>query len=344
MRILVTGSDGYIGSVLCPYLAERGIDVVGLDTGFYRTGLLYDAGEPSVTTITRDIRELAPSDLEGFDAVVHMAELSNDPVGQLAPTITYDINHEGSVRLATAAKAAGVGHFVYTSSCSVYGRSDGLVDEESPLDPQTAYADCKRLVERDVSALASDGFSPTFLRNATAYGASPRLRFDVVVNNLCGLAWTTREIRMESDGTPWRPLVHVEDICQAIARVLVAPRETVHDVILNVGDRDANYQIREIAEIVGGVFPGCDVIIGDRGADERSYRVSFDRIHDVLPGFSCEWTVERGARSLRDVFDAVGLTAEEFKSRSFTRLLQIEHLRATEQIDEAFYWSPTARR
>ncbi len=343
MRILVTGSDGYIGSVLCPYLAERGIDVVGLDTGFYRTGLLYDAGEPSVTTITRDIRELAPSDLEGFDAVVHMAELSNDPVGQLAPTITYDINHEGSVRLATAAKAAGVGHFVYTSSCSVYGRSDGLVDEESPLDPQTAYADCKRLVERDVSALASDGFSPTFLRNATAYGASPRLRFDVVVNNLCGLAWTTREIRMESDGTPWRPLVHVGDICQAIARVLVAPRETVHDVILNVGDRDANYRIREIAEIVGDVFPGCDVIIGDRGADERSYRVSFDRIHDVLPGFSCEWTVERGARSLRDVFDAVGLTAEEFKSRSFTRLLQIEHLRATEQIDEAFYWSPTAR-
>ncbi len=297
-----------------------------------------------MTTITRDIRELEPSDLEEFDAVVHMAELSNDPVGQLAPTITYDINHEGSVQLATAAKTAGLSRFVYTSSCSVYGRSDGLVDEESPLDPQTAYADCKRLVERDVSALASDGFSPTFLRNATAYGASPRLRFDVVVNNLCGLAWTTREIKMESDGTPWRPLVHVEDICQAIARVLAAPRETVHDVILNVGDRDANYQIREIAEIVGGVFPGCEVTIGDRGADERSYKVSFARIHDVLPDFSCEWTVERGARSLREIFEAVGLTAEEFKSRSFTRLLQIEHLRATEQIDEGFFWSPTASR
>ena len=297
-----------------------------------------------MTTITRDIRELEPSDLEEFDAVVHMAELSNDPVGQLSPTITYDINHEGSVQLATAAKTAGLSRFVYTSSCSVYGRSDGLVDEESPLDPQTAYADCKRLVERDVSALASDGFSPTFLRNATAYGASPRLRFDVVVNNLCGLAWTTREIKMESDGTPWRPLVHVEDISQAIARVLAAPRETVHDVILNVGDRDANYQIRELAEIVGGVFPGCEVTIGDRGADERSYRVSFARIHDVLPDFSCEWTVEKGARSLREVFEAVGLTAEDFKSRSFTRLLQIEHLRATEQIDEGFFWSPTARR
>jgi nucleoside-diphosphate-sugar epimerase len=164
------------------------------------------------------------------------------------------------------------------------------------------------------------------------------------VNNLCGLAWTTREIKMESDGTPWRPLVHVEDICQAVARVLAAPRETVHDVILNVGDRDANYRIREVAEIVGGVFPGCEVTIGDRGADERSYRVSFARIHDVLPGFNCEWTVERGARSLREVFEAVGLTEEEFKSRSFTRLLQIEHLRATEQIDEAFYWSSTARR
>ena len=205
--------------MLCPYLVERGFDIVGLDTGFYRDGLLYDPGQSPVTTITRDIRELEPSDLEEFDAVVHMAELSNDPVGQLAPTITYDINHEGSVRLASAAKTAGLSRFVYTSSCSVYGRSDGLVDEESPLDPQTAYADCKRLVERDVTALASDGFSPTFLRNATAYGASPRLRFDVVVNNLCGLAWTTREIKMESDGTPWRPLVHVEDICQAIARV-----------------------------------------------------------------------------------------------------------------------------
>jgi len=341
MNVLVTGSDGYIGSVLCPYLVQRGLDVVGLDTGFYRTGLLYDPAADPVATITRDIRGLVPRDLEGFDAVVHMAELSNDPLGQFAPTITYEINHEGSVRLATAAKAAGVGRFVYTSSCSVYGRSDNeLVDEGSSLDPQTAYADCKRLVERDVSALAADGFSPTFLRNATAYGASPRMRFDIVVNNLCGLAWTTREIRMESDGTPWRPLVHVLDICQAIAHVLDAPRSVVHDQIVNVGDRDANYQIRDIAEIVGRVFPDCDVTVGGRSPDERSYRVSFAKIHELLPAFACDWTVERGARELREIFAAVRLDEDGFRSRNFTRLKQIEHLRRAGRLDESFNWTP----
>jgi nucleoside-diphosphate-sugar epimerase len=340
MRVLVTGSDGYIGSVLGPYLGERGFDVVGVDTGFYRGTPLYDAATARIETFARDIRHLRESDLAGFDAVVHMAELSNDPVGQLAPTITYDINHRGSVRLALAARAGGVERFVYTSSCSVYGRSDDeLVDEDSPLDPQTAYAVCKRLVERDVSALASDGFSPTFLRNATAYGASPRMRFDIVVNNLCGLAWTTQEVRVESDGTPWRPLVHVLDISRAIADVLEAPREVVHGVVLNVGDRDANYQIREIAEIVARVFPDCDVTIGGRSPDERSYRVSFARIHELLPGFACDWTVERGARELRDIFAAVGLTSDEFLSRDFTRLKQIEHLLAAREIDESFYWT-----
>jgi nucleoside-diphosphate-sugar epimerase len=341
MRVLVTGSDGYIGSVLGPYLLDRGHEIVGLDAGFYRAGWLYNPGTPAVPTLTRDIREVTEADLEGFDAIVHMAELSNDPLGQLAPAITYDINHHGSVLLAKAAREAGVERFVYTSSCSVYGRSDReLVDEESPLDPQTAYADCKRLVERDVSALAADSFSPTFLRNATAYGASPRMRFDVVVNNLCGLAWTTREIKMESDGTPWRPLVHVEDICQAIARVLVAPRATVHNLTLNVGDQASNYQIREIAEIVVGAFPGCEVSVGSRSADERSYRVSFAKIHELLPSFACAWTVELGARQLRDVFAAVDLKGEDFRSRSFTRLKQIEYLLHTGQIDESFSWTP----
>ena len=341
MRILVTGSDGYIGSLLGPHLAAQGHDVVGLDAGFYRVGWLYNPGTPEIPTLTRDIRELKQADLESFGAVVHMAELSNDPLGQLAPTITHEINHQGSVQLAEAAKAAGVERFVYTSSCSVYGDAEqDLVDEESPLRPQTAYAICKERVELDVANFAADDFSPTFLRNATAYGASPRMRFDIVLNNLCGLAWTIREIRMESDGTPWRPLVHILDICKAIARVLEAPREVVHNQILNVGDRDANYQIREVAEIVGRVFPGCEVTVGVRGGDLRSYRVSFAKIHELLPDFECDWDVELGARQLLEVFSAVDLTEEEFRSRFFTRLKQVEYLLRTGQIDASFFWRP----
>lgn len=342
MRVLVTGSDGYIGSVLCPVLCKRGLDVVGLDSGFYRAAWLYEPGTPRPPTLTRDIRSITADDLAGFDAVVHMGELSNDPLGQLAPDLTHEINHQGSVRLAQVAKKAGVSRFVYTSSCSVYGAAqEDVVDESSPLRPQTAYAECKQLVERDVSELAGGGFSPTFLRNGTAFGASPRMRFDIVLNNLCGLAWTTREIRMESDGTPWRPLVHVRDICQAIALVLEAPIDAVHGEVLNVGDRDGNYQIRELAETVGRVFPGCAVTVGQQGADRRSYRVSFRKVHEHLPQFACAWDVERGARELLAVFTAVGLTEADFRSRLYTRLLQIEHLRATGQVDASLFWRPT---
>ncbi len=341
MRILVTGSDGYIGSVLGPYLAEQGHDVVGVDTGFYRGGWLYEPQTRTIPALFRDIRTLTESDLDGFDGVVHMAELSNDPLGQLSPTITYEINHAGSVHMATVARAAGVGRFVYTSSCSVYGEADeDLVDEASRLRPQTAYAECKQLVERDVAALATDDFSPVFLRNATVYGASPRMRFDIVLNNLCGFAWTTREIRMESDGTPWRPIVHVLDVCKAIRCSLEAPRNVVHSQILNVGDRDANFQVREIAEIVGRVFPACEVTVGTRGSDQRSYRVSFAKIHDLLPSFACDWTPEFGARQLLEVFRAADLTEEDFRSRVFTRLKQIEYLLRTGQIDETFSWRP----
>jgi nucleoside-diphosphate-sugar epimerase len=341
VRVLVTGSEGYIGTLLCPYLAGRGHDVVGLDAGFYASARLYDDGaDAGIERRGGDIRQLSVSDLEGFDAVVHMAELSNDPLGQLAPSVTYEINHQGSVKLASTAKTAGVGRFVYTSSCSVYGAADQeIVDEESPLHPQTAYAVCKQLVERDVAELAADGFTPTFLRNATACGASPRLRFDVVLNNLCGLAWTTKEIRMESDGTPWRPLVHVLDICQAIGRTLAAPVDRVHNQILNVGDTGGNYRIRQIAEIVGGVFPGCTVAVAGSSPDARSYRVSFAKIQDVLPGFACEWNAERSARQLLDVFDRVGLSEEDFRSRDYTRLKQIEHLLQAGEIDESFYWT-----
>ncbi len=342
MRVLVTGSDGYIGSLLVPHLVESGHEVVGVDASFYRARPLYeDDASLAAETRTKDIRSLEPSDFEGVDAVVHMAELSNDPLGQLAPGVTHEINHHGSLHVATTAKAAGVERFVYTSSCSVYGAAtQELVDEESPLAPQTEYAVCKVLVERDVTAMADDGFSPTFLRNATAYGASPRLRFDVVLNNLCGLAWTTREIRMESDGTPWRPLVHVLDICSAVANVLAAPRERVHNQILNVGAPGANYQIRDIAAIVGDVFPDCEVTVGERGADARSYRVSFAKLHQVLPDFRARWDPEAGARQLLEVFSRVGLSHDDFVSRRFTRLKQIEHLLSTGQIDGSFFWRP----
>ena len=340
MRVVVTGSEGYIGSVLCPYLVERGHDVVGVDSGFYRSPLLYEEPSTAVETWQKDIRHLETRDLDGADAIVHMAELSNDPVGQLAPDVTYEINHRGSLHLAEAAKAAGVPRFVYTSSCSVYGASDQeLVDEESPLSPQTAYAECKELVERDVALMAEDAFSPTFLRNATACGASPRIRFDVVLNNLSGLAWTTKDIRMESDGSPWRPIVHVVDICEAIACALDAPRERIHNEVLNVGDTSSNYRIRELAEIVGAVFPDCSVSIAGRSPDSRSYRVSFEKIRELMPEFTCSWDAERSARQLLDVFSRVELTEETFRARPFTRLKQIEHLVATGQIDDAFFWT-----
>jgi nucleoside-diphosphate-sugar epimerase len=340
VKVLVTGTQGYIGSLLGPFLLSRDHEVLGVDAGFYRSAWLSDRpAAEAVETLQRDIRDLAVDDLRGFDAVVHMAELSNDPLGQLAPHVTRLINHGGSVHLARVAREAGVERFVYTSSCSVYGAAEeDVVDEASPLRPQTEYAECKRLVEQDVGAMAGDSFSPTFLRNATAYGASPRLRFDIVLNNLCGLAWTTREIRMESDGTPWRPLVHVLDICKAIALTLEAPRERVHAGVLNVGDATANYQIRQVAEVVAGVFPGCEVSVGGRSPDARSYRVAFDRIREALPGFGCDWNAERGAGELLDLFERVGLDEEDFRSRRFTRLKQIEHLLSSGRIDGDFRW------
>ena len=298
MKILVTGTDGYLGCLLAPELLRDGHEVRGVDTGFYKSGWLYSGVDATVQTLAKDIRRLTPADLEGADAVVHMAELSNDPLGQLSPRITYEINHEGSVRLAQLAKRAGVDRFVYMSSCSVYGVADGEVDETSPVNPQTAYAECKTLVERDLLAMASDTFAPTFLRNATAFGASPRMRFDIVLNNLAGLAWTEQKIAMISDGTPWRPLVHGLDIAKAIRCVLAAPVELVAGEVYNVGSSEQNYRVREIAEIVGAEFPGCQVSFGASGGDNRSYRVSFDKINNKLPGFSCDWDAVAGARQL----------------------------------------------
>jgi len=343
MKLFVTGVEGYIGCLLVPMLQARGHDVVGFDTGFYRDGWLFSdralvPGFPR--TINRDIREIELDDLRGMDAIVHMAELSNDPLGENDPDLTYLINHRASVRLAELARQAGVQRFIYTSSCSVYGLSDGqeAMTESSPTNPQTAYARCKTFVERDVMAMASRDFSPTFLRNATAYGASPRMRFDIVLNNLCGIAATTGKIVMTSDGTPWRPLVHVLDICEAIACALEAPLDAVHAEIFNVGHDADNYQVREIAQIVALAYPGCELTFGPPGGDNRSYRVSFAKIRDQLPGFECRWDARKGARQLHDVFERIGLDASVFNARPFTRLKQIKYLLLSGQVDEQLFW------
>lgn len=340
MKILVTGTEGYLGTLLAPLLIERGHEVTGVDTGYYRSGYLYNAKGNQPKTLIKDIRHLTLEDLKGHDAVVHMAELSNDPTGELAPHITYEVNHKGSVRLAQLAKEAGVRRFIYMSSCSVYGVADGdaPVTEETPSNPQTAYAICKTLCERDIMPLADSKFSPVFFRNSTAFGASPRQRFDIVVNNLCGLAWTTKEIKMISDGSPWRPLVHGLDIGKAICCALDAPVDAIHGQILNIGSNDQNYRVREVAEIVAENFPGCTTTFGVQGADNRSYRVSFDKLAKHLPEFKCDWDVPKGAKQFYELFQQIDFTKEDFFSRGFTRLKQLEYLIRTEQIDQDFFW------
>jgi len=337
VRVLVTGTEGYLGCLLAATLMDDH-DVIGVDTGYYKNGWLYAGVDRTPVTLAKDIRRLGPADLAGVDAVVHMAELSNDPIGDLIGDVTYDINHAGSVHLAQVARQAGVQRFVYMSSCSVYGVAGGTVDEGSPIDPQTSYARCKALVERDVGALATDGFSPTFLRNATAFGASPRMRFDIVLNNLSGLAWTERRIAMTSDGTPWRPLVHGLDIAKAIRMTLAAPRDAVHGQVFNVGSEANNYTVRQIAETVAAEFPGCEVSFGPPSADNRSYRVAFDKIQEVLPGFTCDWDAAAGAAQLHRVFQGIALDEETFTGRGHTRLKQIQHLMRSGQVDDDLYW------
>jgi len=341
MRILVTGSDGYIGTLLAPMLCAKGYSVTGLDTGYYRDGQLYHhPADLLPSRINRDLRTISENDLYGYEAVVHLAELSNDPLSELNPEITYEINHRSSVRLALLCKKAGVRRFVYASSCSVYGAADAdLLDEESPTDPQTVYARCKVMVEQDVSRLASPDFSPTFLRNATAFGASPSMRFDLVLNNLAGLAWTSGTIQMTSDGTPWRPLVHVLDICRAIELVLESPAEAVHNQILNIGSTTENYQVRQIAEIVSTGLPGCRLFCGASGSDSRSYRVSFQKIRRLIPSFECTWTAASGVQQLFDLFRRIDMNSEVFQFRCYTRLRQLAHLLKTGQIDARLFWS-----
>lgn len=342
MKILVTGTEGYIGAILAPRLLAEGHDVIGVDTGFYRDGWLYSRHNDTPEQprmLNKDLRHLNEDDLESVDVVVHLAELSNDPLGQNNPEVTYKINHQGSVALAELCKKVGIERFVYTSSCSVYGAGSGdFLDETSAVNPQTAYAECKVMVEKDVGSLADDSFSPVFLRNATAYGASPRMRFDIVLNNLSGIAWTENKIAMTSDGTPWRPLVHVQDICTAIICAINAPKDAIHNEIFNVGNTNNNYRVKEIAEIVGQEFPGCEVTFGDNGGDNRSYRVNFDKIANQLPGFACAWNAEKGAKQLRSMYEQIAMSKETFNAKPFTRLKQLLYLIETKQIDQDFFW------
>ncbi|MDH3692582.1 MAG: SDR family oxidoreductase [Gammaproteobacteria bacterium] len=343
MKIFLTGTDGYIGAVLADRLLKTGHEVIGFDTGYYRRGWLFNDPaylDRSPSTICADVRRVTQELLRDVDAVIHLAELSNDPLGESNRAVTFDINHQGTLQLAEAARRAGVARFIYTSSCSVYGVSDEeVVNEISPVNPQTAYAECKVLVEREVAEMATTDFWPVFLRNATAYGISPRMRFDIVLNNLCGLAWTTGKIAMTSDGTPWRPIVHIEDICAAIECSLTAPADVITGQVFNVGSNKENYRVREIAKIVQDVFPDCALTFGDSGGDNRSYKVNFDKIHSELPGFSCSWSAVDGARQLRAMFERIKMTPEQFNAVPYTRLKCLNELKDTGQIDADYYWS-----
>jgi nucleoside-diphosphate-sugar epimerase len=339
VKVLVTGHEGYIGAVLCPMLRARGHQVRGLDVGFF-SDYEFLPYEPTTAPGRLDVRSLGVADVAGVDAVIHLAALSNDPMGQLDPSLTAEINHRGSVRLAELAREAGVPRFIFSSSCSTYGAGgDRPCDETSTFNPVSAYAVSKVESEREISALANDAFSPTFMRNATAYGVSPRMRTDLVVNNFVGWAVTTGQIRILSDGTPWRPVVHIRDIAGAMIAAIEVPRERVHNVAFNVGRDEDNYQVRDIADAVARAVPGAAVVYAGTGEpDKRSYRVDFGKIRRELPEFVPAWDLEKGVAEIHDAFRSCRLDKMLFESRHLVRLEQLKYLLKTARVDDRLRW------
>ena len=339
MRVLVTGHNGYIGTLLVPMLQAAGHEVVGLDSYLFEE-CTFAEDTVQVPALRMDIRDVGRAELEGFDAVLHLAAISNDPLGDHDPETTYEINHHAASRLAALAKEAGVRRFLFSSSCSLYGASgEQVLDESAEFRPVTPYGRSKVLAEEDMRRLADDDFSPTFLRNATAYGVSPRVRGDLVVNNLVGLAVATGKVLIKSDGTPWRPLAHIEDISRAFCAVLHAPRELVHNEAFNVGRTSENYRVHEVAAMVEDVVPGSRVVYAEGGGpDVRCYRVNCDKLASVLPEFRPQWTVRRGVEELYEAYRRYGLTLEDFVSARFLRLQQVKELQAEGAIDSRLRW------